>query len=347
MNRPPARIKTAAAPCVAALAAALTVSVPAWSGSDDSGYRLGRGYRLGNSGFRLGGYASLGVEVPRGDSWALQANDLSLFLSWDQGGRLRFFSELEVGDAFGAGEKHGLNTADAHFEFERGYFDAILTDRVTLRIGKFLTPIGRWNLIHADPLVWTATRPLATEDLFATNANGVMLHGNLPLGTPSLEYAVYADFTNTIDPYRSGAPFDHAYGGHLLYSFNEQLQFGLSYAAFEHERDRNGEHHLVGLEGLWSRRQYEVSGEWVFRSGQAGDAWQGFLQGVAPLGAHWYAVGRYELFGAERRPLGQAGVFGLALRPIPPLVWKVEYRLGTHNEQKLPDGLFGSFAVLF
>ena len=326
------------------LAALLVLAAPAWADTD---YRLGRGYRVGDTGWRLGGYASIGAEAPHGGDWSLQANDLSLFLSWDRGGRFRFFSELEVGDAIHAGEKHGLSTSEAHFEFERGYLDAILTDWTTLRLGKFLTPIGRWNLIHADPLVWTATRPLATEDLFAKNANGAMLHGNLPVGGQTLEYAVYADFTNTLDPHRSDDPFDHAYGGHLLYSIDEHLQLGMSYAAFEHEWNNNGVHHLVGLEGLWSRNQYELSGEWVFRSGKNRDAWQGFVQGVAPLGAHWYAVGRYELFGAERQPLGQAGVFGLALRPIPPLVWKVEYRLGTNNEQKLPDGLFGSFAVLF
>ena len=71
------------------------------------------------------------------------------------------------------------------------------------------------------------------------------------------------------------------------------------------------------------------------------------MQGVAPLVSHWYAVGRYEYFQQPQGPTGQLGVFGLAFRPIPPLVWKVEYRLGTHNESAAPDGLYGSFAVLF
>ena len=33
---------------------------------------------------------------------------------------------------------------------------------------------GRWNLIHAAPLVWTTLRPLATSRLFPTSVNGAM-----------------------------------------------------------------------------------------------------------------------------------------------------------------------------
>jgi hypothetical protein len=44
-------------------------------------------------------------------------------------------------------------------EVERLYLDYLHSDALATRLGKHLTPIGRWNLRHADPLVWTATRP--------------------------------------------------------------------------------------------------------------------------------------------------------------------------------------------
>jgi hypothetical protein len=45
--------------------------------------------------------------------------------------------------------------------------------------------------------------------------------------------------------------------------------------------------------------------------------------------------------------MGQLGLIGVAYRPLPPVVWKLEYRLGAHNENLAPDGLAASFAVLF
>jgi hypothetical protein len=314
----------------------------------EESYSLGRGYRVGATGLRLGGYASADFALPRSAPWVFRLSDLSLFINWDQGGRLRFFSEVEVSDALTVGEHREFGTGKARFELERLYLDALLNDAATVRIGKFLTPIGRWNLIHAAPLVWTATRPLATEGLFAKNATGLMVHGSLPMGERRLDYALYADLTGTVDPHRSESPFDNALGARLLHAFGDSLEVGMSYASYDLYDEPEGRHHLLGFEGFWTRYRYELSSEWVYRIGEAGrDAYRGFVQAVAPLAGSWYGIGRYEVFLEEARKTGHIGVFGLAYRPIPPLVWKVEYRLGTRNETLAPDGLFASFAVLF
>lgn len=330
-----------------ALSLLFAAGVPAET-DGTTGYQLGRGYALGQTGIRLGGYASIKAGAPRSGSWDFSVNDLSLLTSWeDDSGHWRFFSETEVGDLLSAGEHQGLGAQDAHFELERAYIDRLFDDSFSLRFGKFLTPVGRWNLLHANPLVWTTTRPVATEQLFSKHANGLMAHGGLPVDGRRLDYALYADLTQSLDPYRLENPFENALGGHLLYAVTDHLNLGLSYVNYELNATPKGRYHLVGLEGVWSWRQFEVSSEWVYRTGGGCGLAQGFVQGVAPLGAHWYAVGRYEMFQQERKPTAQLGVFGLAFRPLPPLVWKVEYRLGTQNEAEAPDGLYGSFAVLF
>jgi hypothetical protein len=309
-------------------------------------YQLGRGYPLGQTGIRLGGYASVEAEAPRSGPWSFDVSDLSLFVTWEHG-RWRYFSETEIGEALTAGEHKGLTTQDAHFELERLYLDYLFDDALSVRFGKFLTPIGRWNLLHASPLVWTTTRPVATYQLFSRNATGLMLYGSLPMAERDLDYSVYGTLTDSLDPYRSENPFENAIGGHLLYSVADNLEVGLSYANYKLNDSPENRYNLAGAEAFWFYRKFEVNGEWVFRAGGQKDLWQGFVQGVAPLVSHWYAVGRYEYFQQEQGPAGQLGVFGLAFRPVPPLVWKVEYRLGTHNESAAPDGLYGSFAVLF
>lgn len=323
---------------------------PGYADENGDGYRLGGGYPVGDTGLRLGGYASAQFDVPRTGDWQFKTHDLSLFLSWDNGSRLRFFSELEGGDVLTASDSQTLSTRNAHFEFERLYFDELINDKLTVRLGKFLTPIGQWNLIHAAPLVWTSSRPVATENLFSTHASGMMLHGVLPIAGRQLEYAVYGDASDTLDPHLSRNPFKNAVGGRLRYSLDDTLQLGISFANYR-LRDFGGERQsLVGLDAAWAYKKYELSAELVYRAKESKavrSLWQGYMQGVAPLGRQWFGVGRYEFFQQEQDGTGQVGVLGLAYRPQRPLIWKLEYRLGSHNASLAPDGLSASFAILF
>ncbi len=316
----------------------------------DNSYRLGSGYPLSDTGLRVGGYASAQAGVPRASPLYFEVNDLSLFLTWDNGSRLHFFSELEAGDPLTTGKHDVLGTQKASFEFERFYIDNLVNNHLTVRLGKFLSPIGQWNLIHAAPLVWTSSRPVATENLFSTHASGIMLHGSSSVANRQLEYSVYGDLSESLDPYRSQNPFENALGAHLRYFLDDTLQLGASFANFVLNDQSSVRYYLAGLDIAWSYRKFELSSEIVYRTGQQANlqnVWQGFVQGVIPVSEHWFAVGRYEAFEQPQHNLGQVGVIGLAYRPLPPVVWKLEYRKGTNNELLAPDGLAVSFAILF
>ena len=349
--------------------ALLMGSLPAAADDTDSAYRLGRGsgYAVGETWLRIGGYANTQIDVPRSAPWSFDLSDLSLFLTWDNGSRLHFFSELEAGDVLSAGNHQALGAQNAHFEFERFYLDSLVNNNLTVRLGKFLTPVGEWNLIHAAPLVWTTSRPVATENLFSPHTSGLMLHGSVPVAGRQLEYSVYGDMTESIDPYRSSNPFKNALGAHLRYFFSDTLQVGASVANYvlsdlqsaqigssfttiALSNLQSGRYTLAGLDLAWSYKKFELGSEIVYRvSDQAAIAStrQGFVQGVAPLSQHWFIVGRYEYFEQRLDKAGQVGLLGLAYRPLPPIVWKLEYRRGEHNELLAPDGLSASFAILF
>ncbi|TRX03269.1 hypothetical protein [Candidatus Methylobacter oryzae] len=334
------------------LAIAVSIaSMPVAADDSDSAYRLGSGYAVGETGLRIGGYANAKIDVPRSAPWYFEATDLSMFITWDNGSRLRFFSELEGGDVLRGGEGEALGTQYAHFEFERFYLDTLINNNLTVRLGKFLTPIGQWNVIHAAPLVWTTSRPVATEKSFSTHASGLMLHGSILVASRQLEYSVYGDATDALDPHQSREPFDDAVGARLRYYLDDTLQIGASFANFALNDLHPARYHLAGLDVKWSYQKFELSSEVIYRtSGHANtkDIWQGFAQSVIPLfSQHWFAVGRYEFFDQPLDKTGQAGVLGLAYRPLPPVVWKLEYRTGTHNELLAPDGLSASFAILF
>jgi hypothetical protein len=349
------------APCLApsrcllkAVALILLCTDSPWVTAEDTrtGYQLGRGYALGNTGIRLGGYASLHSEGARSSPWTTNLNDLSLFVTWDGGGKLRYFSETEAENSLDI-TQHRQLTDGINFRLERLYVDYLATERITFRIGKVLTPVGQWNMIHVDPLVWTTTRPVATETLFAEHATGITLQGVIPVSNRALEYAVYSDFSSTLDPKRSdGLNFSAAQGIRLRSTVYDSLQIGLSYLDFALLGESASRNHLAGVDFAWSYQRFALNSEIVYRHADAGmhpDRWQGYIQSVSPLSSDLSAVIRYEFFDPPQgmKTLGQAEVLGFAYRPQSALILKLEYRLGQHNRELAPDGLFASFSVLF
>lgn len=326
-------------------------------------YTLGSGYPLPWLGLTAGGYATLTAGNLEGEPARAVLKDLSLFLRTDFGNRWHFFTELEIGEPL-AWTRDGAATSDAEFDVERLYLDHNLTPSATLRVGKFLTPVGRWNLIHADPLVWSVFRPLTTSAAFARHATGIALQGTLPLAAASLDYYVYADDTNALaigtayEPTYLEAPvlpnpdnvFDQGGGIRLNYrAFDDALQVGLSAANFT-LTEQPGNKTLVGTDLYYTRSGFEVTGEAVYRqsSGPNGDEWGGFAQLVVPMGRGFFAVLSGELFKAE----GYAETtdiqhLGIAYRPMAPVTFKVELQESRGVEQLAPDGWQVSVSVLF
>jgi hypothetical protein len=320
--------------------------------SPDVDYRLGNGLRIPGTDFSLGGYATGSYE--RSDDAASRAaiDNLSLFLWWDGSERWKFFGELEYDNLLLTrdgtdGSRRGEN---GYLSLERLYLDFALTDSIDVRGGKFLTPIGRWNLIHATPLVWTTSRPLTTFLAFPTNMTGVMATQTLANLGSGVEYSVYGSRGDEIRPNPAIDTFSRAVGGHVTVHAGADAQFGFSYSGFEQERTRPEGKRLVGLDFVWQHNRYELSAEGVYRYSDIGSAWDergGFVQLVAPLTQKLYAVGRYETFRVAREPNAtQLWTGGLNYRITPALVLKAEWVAGSRNTIGAPTGFLSSISVL-
>lgn len=313
-------------------------------------YRPGRGWQVPGTGFRLGGYASAGFENDRRRPWELGANDMSLIIRWEGEGKLRFFSELDLEEPLKLEQGHGLTTRHAYLALERAYADYLYSEKLNLRAGKFLTPIGRWNVVHADPLVWTTSRPLITEYSFPTNATGAMVYGTIPLLGKDVDYSLYTAIGEDWRPDPRLDPFEEAYGMHVALS-SDTGEFGISLANFEQKGSVGERKNLFGLDYLWARDRYEISSELIYRFSDEDskrDERGLFVQGVMPLSERWYGIARYELYDpAGTAPAMNIGVIGLAMKLSPALIFKAEYSHASNNRIQAPEGLFTSFAILF
>lgn len=309
------------------------------------------GHALGTSGFVAGGYAAIEASDYRDADPLASLDKLSLLLWWENDSAWGFLSEIELEDALRLAPGDS-GSGDADLVLERLHVDYAFSDALQLRIGKFLTPVGRWNLIHAAPLTWTTSRPLITESTFPTNATGAMGRGVAALAGRALEWSIYLSPGKELAPEDELDTFSEAYGGHLNYELGGGLQLGVSFVEFEQKHEREEHKTLYGVDFAWHWRRFELSGEWAYRTRVRGDHHadeQGlYVQAVAPITGTLYGIARYESFNpAEAGPGLNLYVGGAAWRWRPGWVAKLEYRRATDNQLEQPVGWLGSVAVLF
>jgi hypothetical protein len=311
----------------------------------------GPGRALGDSGFFAGGYAAASYRDLEGADPAVTLDSLSLFLWWENDSHWSFFTEIELQDAVIL--RPGDSTVDeAYPALERFHVDYAWSDALQLRVGKFLTPVGRWNVIHAAPLTWTTSRPLITEATFPTNATGAMVRGIVPVAGRALEWSVYASPGQELFPEPGLDTFSEAYGLHLNYDVTGTLQLGLSLVTFEQRFEQELHQELYGLDAFWTWNHIELMSEWAVRSKSGRDTRSDesgfYAQVAAPVRGHLYAVGRYESFNASGDSDGlHFYLGGLAWRVRPGIVLKLEYSTATENSVGAPEGMQSSIAVLF
>jgi hypothetical protein len=327
-------------------------------------YSLGQGLNFPQQNLVVGGYLSLYYSNLKNKDWNFTARDLSLFVSKALTNRWQLFTEIELGDALQL-SPDGVTARHTELDLERLYADYRATNAVNLRFGKYLTPVGRWNVIHADPLMWTADRPVTTTAPFARHATGAMLYGDIAVGGNSLDYSLYADASEPLDPTQrdelafeddtSGRSphnaFKRAAGGRVAYHFmDDAVQVGVSYLRFKLS-DLQDTQELIGADALWTVKRMEFSGEWVYRNSLGStdpNEHGGFVQAVLPLPRHFYLVGRHEKYQAPSiSPTATINTAGIAYRPHRAVSVKFEYRDGHHNEIMAPSGWLGSLAILF
>lgn len=298
-------------------------------------------------GFKLGGYGSAGIIVPRHEKTEVGINELSLIVTWEGDSRFKFFSELELEHPVTWREGEDFSEQRSYLDVERLYVDYNLNEKLNLRTGRYLTPAGRWNLIHASPLVWTSSRPLATSRLFPMALNGIMLYGAVPYRQQAFEYMLFGEVLKDQDLERNEIEFRDTFGARFTLSGKTDL--GLSLLEFAEREDGRRRYQMLGLDFQHKQHGWEWSGEAFqrFRSDGRNGGHGAYLQGVAPLGQQWFAVARLESF---RRPVEasvERWLIGAAWRPQPDRIFKLEYMGGDEQREDSPKGFQASFAILF
>jgi hypothetical protein len=309
-------------------------------------YTPGRGLLLGDRGPRIGGYASVNLVRPEGEPAHLGLDELSFIGVWDPLARLQLFAEIELEDVVGVDSDGNGGFDDAKLQIERLYGDLLVGDGLSVRVGKFLTPVGRWNEIHAPPLVWTTSRPLASELPFDDYVTGAMLFGTLFPARGSVNYGIFAQFGEQLDAIDQRVEADRSAGLRLEYTDPSGPSFGATYLAF---RDGTVWRQLGGCDLAAWKGPFEIMSELIVEDvdGYSSPEWGLYLQTAYELMRPVYLIARYEYYS----PVGDAEVnlidLGIAYRPVPYALVKADYRIADRHTDYAPGGFFGSLAFLF
>jgi hypothetical protein len=316
-------------------------------------YSPGQGLSLGDSGFVLGGYAAASLSDAESEPWQLRGDSLSAMLWWEGDSRLRFFMETELENALTI-RRDEVTTEGAEVALERLHVDYAFSDAFQLRLGKFLTPIGRWNVVHAAPLTWTTSRPLITESTFPTNATGAMAYGTVPVLGRGLDWSVYAAPGAELAAEDDIDTFEEAYGLRLAYALTPELNIGLSYVTFEQQYEPDERKKLYGIDFRWAYRRFELSGEYAQRNRDDDeesyhvDEDGGYLQAVIPLTQRLYGVLRYEQFlRSDSEDDLHYYLGGFNYHFTGNAVLKLEFSKAVENDLGVREGFLSSVAVLF
>lgn len=312
-------------------------------------YQAGRGLRVGDTGLVIGGFATSEVERREGgqSSGGIDAVNFLTFI--DPTPYLHLFSELEVGQlATLESDRQGV-FSNPKLEIKRLYLDFGTSDALNVRFGKFLTPIGRWNVVRIEPLLWTTSDPLIVEEVFDKTATGAMLHGAVFPPGGALSYSLYGSFLGSFNVPLNERPARRNAGTHLEWTSLKGWSIGASYFALE--PSRGGWRHLGGADFFWQPHdRVEVSAEALFGEGtrENGALWGLYAQTVVETVRTLYLVGRYERFAP---PGGDPAVnlfdLGVAWVPVPYLRLKADYLIADHRDERAEPGLRMSFSILF
>lgn len=308
-------------------------------------------------GFRLGGYTSVDLNVPRTESTRLNWNELAMIVTWDKNTRVKFFGELDLEDVASYTHRQGLDFRDVYINPERLYFDVNLTERANVRLGRFLTPLGRWNQLHASPLVWTASRPVATTELFPTFTSGIQFFGTVPFQERSLDYQIYSATMNAQPESRGETQYKDMRGGRIainnVFNFTDENAglntIGLNYATYREEQSFGPKYKILGIDFLLEFNRWELSGEAYTRKidhGQGGGS-GAYLQSAYLIKNDWYWITRLENLHQPNTPNAERWIVGVTKRLKPNQLLKFEVVGGNGEYEDIPRGFTTSFAMMY
>src|SRR6185295_6017351 len=141
------------------------------------------------------GYVNNTLALPDGAPNGFSLADVGLLLRYDVTPTISLFNETDLEESLIWEQGSGVTVGTRVLLLERLYADWQPRPDVTLRLGKFLTPFGLWNVIRRAPLTWTIESPLIAETIFPDHITGAAVGHQNTLGGWTFDATAYGQAT--------------------------------------------------------------------------------------------------------------------------------------------------------
>jgi len=318
--------------------------------ADEYEYVLGEGYKINSLPLYIGGYFSSEYQYKTDDAQStFKVDDIAL-IGYGSYNKFSYLAEFEFKEFYinewGKSANHELNS---NLHTERLYIDYTFNENYMLRVGKYNSPIGYWNLTPINVLRDTTSSPQTNSLLFPKYTTGL-----------DLTYTSYSDYelkidllvqnNNDFDDMYNNLAVNKHYGLGLEFSEND-LSLKLNGGYF-HTKDNisDNENIYYSLASFkYDTNKFKLMGEvgTQFSKDETIVPYSGYLQGLYTITEKHLPVIRLESYKSNANtPLEKDDILtiGYTYRPIYSVAFKAEYQFHSISEE---NKTLVSFSVLF
>ena len=297
-------------------------------------YELGQGINIPQTPIYVGGYATLDYLHREDDYSRFRVDELAL-LSYASYNRFSFMGELLYKESYvkewGKVKREKKGTP---LTIERLYLDYRIDDALTLRAGKFNTPVGYWNLEPISVLRDSASNPYLAYIIYPRYTTGILLTYADTISSDS-SYTLIAQENSDLDDNYNNISVKRHYALGYEYRFDNDVEMKLNLGHFMTTSSNRSYYGVVSLQ--YDKRKYKINSEFALREGEVklSVPYSFYLQGVYKFQEQHNFIARYETYKIDEGSLReeQIGVFGYTYRPIFPLTFKLEYQLHSYTNE--------------
>lgn len=297
-------------------------------------YELGEGYNIPNTPVYLGGYTTIDYAHRKDGYKRLRLDELAL-LSYGAYDRFSYMASIGLKEGYVQHwDTQNSRTTNTKLNIERLYIDYQYNDTLQVRLGKYNTPVGYWNMEPINVMQDTTSIPYSSYLIFPRYSTGVQFHYANEFQS-NTSYTLGLQQTKDLDDKYNNITVDSHYLLGVEQNFGMDLHLKGNVGYF------NGYDYSLNQyrKFLYSMISLKYEGEQFDLLGELGNRYDAtkklttvpyalYLQGAYHITPKHGVVYRFETYkideGASRDEY--INVLGYVYRPTFPFTFKIEYR---------------------
>jgi len=344
----------------------------------ENDYTLGEGIQIASLPIYIGGYFSLDYRHTKQED-RYRINNIAL-LSYGNYNKFSYIAEVEYKKFYVQTIQDTMETTkqDHMLLMERLYLDYNINQNYMLRVGKYNSPIGYWNLLPVNVLRDTTSSPVTSSIIFPQYTTGVdvsytsydinsfkidlMFQNNTDLDARYNNYEIDEHYGVGITYEKENLSFKLNAGYFNLVQYHDAIEYRNEFDEKEEEEDSEEEEdeeddedyelkqprrYYALLAARYDSNNFQIMSEIGTQrtATSSTTSYAAYIQGLYRFNNQHMAILRAESYQEDvLNKSDNMAIVGYTYRPIYPVAFKTEYQI--HSLPKNDIFIF-SFSMMF